>query len=366
MIIKKIFIVIWAQLNLLISFASLLALFLTLPSRLPEIPEREPARLTGYLPWHSHIKGFKNEVGDTIHLYVGSIIGITAHFAIYWAFFYKPPKNTISNFQSSIGSTPATMFNKLIAIYCLISFYAVLLSFFIDVSKLWSPFGTGHNSAEVMILILLADGGIIKSNTFWFITFAYSFTTATLSAILPWPKDGLFFKFQGLIFDWMLVFTFTRLLRKTYSKQKKMGKSRLPLNSDFKEEEVSKGVVHKTTTVPLTTITHPRQLWLLVIASIFHIGGNLLVTLFNTDGWAYYTLTLTYGITFSLYAFYIYLETHAHDETKEKIFFMPKTPTWQLTTLYIWSTFLSLLFIRIATYGFERIVIKDTILGSII
>ncbi|KAG9300631.1 hypothetical protein G9A89_023429 [Geosiphon pyriformis] len=275
---------IWAQFNLLISFASLLALFLTLPSRLPEIPEREPDRLTGYLPWHKPLKGFNNEVADTLHLYIAVVFGITAHLAMYWAFFYKPPKNTISNFQTSISSTPATMFNKLLAIYCFISYYSTLLSFFIDISKLWSGSGTGHNTAEVMILMLLADGGTITSNTFWLITFSYSFITATLCAILPWPKDALFFKFQGKNGSKRLkndIFTFTF----TYSKQKKMGKSRLPLTSDFKEEEDSKSVAQKITTVLPTTITHPRQLWLLEISSILHLCCNLLATLFYSSGW---------------------------------------------------------------------------------
>ncbi|KAG0277669.1 hypothetical protein BGZ95_005559 [Linnemannia exigua] len=66
---------------------------------------------------------------------------------------------------------------------------------------------------------------------------------------------------------------------------------------------------------------NPDQIWLLVAASIFHVIGNCVTTIFITSLYAMAAFHVSYGIAYPLYAYYLYVDNHALRQTK---IYMPK------------------------------------------
>ncbi|KAF9148672.1 hypothetical protein BG015_009578 [Linnemannia schmuckeri] len=66
---------------------------------------------------------------------------------------------------------------------------------------------------------------------------------------------------------------------------------------------------------------NPDQIWLLVAASVFHVIGNCVTTIFITNLYAMAAFHVSYGIAYPLYAYYLYVDNHALRQTK---IYMPK------------------------------------------
>ncbi|GJJ73522.1 hypothetical protein EMPS_05880 [Entomortierella parvispora] len=61
---------------------------------------------------------------------------------------------------------------------------------------------------------------------------------------------------------------------------------------------------------------NPEQLLLLVAAAIFHVIGNCVTTIWITNLYAMAVFQISYGVSFPLYAYYLYVDNHALRQTK--------------------------------------------------
>ncbi|KAF8951335.1 hypothetical protein BGZ52_012358 [Haplosporangium bisporale] len=61
---------------------------------------------------------------------------------------------------------------------------------------------------------------------------------------------------------------------------------------------------------------NPDQIWLLIAASIAHVIGNCVTTIWITSTYAMAAFHISYGVSFPLYAYYLYVDNHALRQTK--------------------------------------------------
>ncbi|CAG8765319.1 12371_t:CDS:2, partial [Gigaspora rosea] len=240
-------------------FLSLLALVLVLLSFVginPEVPKQAPYRFTGYLSWL--------------------------------------PKQEDDN---DVASSPTIDFNRVLAIYIVTTLLAGAVLFFVGAGKIWVAVGVFHNASEFIILIMLGSGGKIKSSTFWPILGFYIFIISITCILFKFPYDALWFKGQGLCFDWALIIEFTRIYLTTLHELKHGGANHDDLDELIENEDDSshhKSIIH-----------HPHQLLLLIFD--FHVS--------------------------SIYP--------------KKRIYLPETPSWKVAAISIFSIALSLLTIRL-------------------
>ena len=79
--------------------------------------------------------------------------------------------------------------------------------------------------------------------------------------------------------DFALVIEFTRILIAT-KEHLRDGSNTLPLIDDENDNDID---AHKNSPIWPATINFPNNLWLLIVASGFHIGGNVINTLYSAD-----------------------------------------------------------------------------------
>ncbi|KAF9955382.1 hypothetical protein BGZ70_010256 [Mortierella alpina] len=61
---------------------------------------------------------------------------------------------------------------------------------------------------------------------------------------------------------------------------------------------------------------NPDQIGLLIAAAIFHVLGNCMTTIWATSIYAMAAFHVSYGLSFPLYAYYLYVDNHALRQTK--------------------------------------------------
>ena len=61
---------------------------------------------------------------------------------------------------------------------------------------------------------------------------------------------------------------------------------------------------------------NPDQILILVAASIFHVIGNCVTTIWITSTYAMAAFQVSYGVSYPLYAYYLYVDNHALRQTK--------------------------------------------------
>ncbi|CAG8758774.1 20493_t:CDS:2, partial [Gigaspora rosea] len=199
-------------------FLSLLALVLVLLSFVgvnPEVPKQVPYRFTGYLSWLPKLEGYDDNMLDAATLFNIITMLLSSYYALKWA--YNPPTNPklITRFYSAgdrdATSSPTIDFDRALAIYIVTTLLAGAALFFVGAGKIWVAVGIFHNASEFIILIMLGSGGKIKSSssTFWPILGFYIFIISITCTLFKFPYDALWFKGQGLCFDWALIIEFT-------------------------------------------------------------------------------------------------------------------------------------------------------------
>ncbi|KAF9919121.1 hypothetical protein FBU30_011146 [Linnemannia zychae] len=78
---------------------------------------------------------------------------------------------------------------------------------------------------------------------------------------------------------------------------------------------------------------NPDQIWLLIAASVFHVVGNCVTTIWVTSLYALAAFHVSYGLAFPLYAYYLYVDNHALRQTK---IYMPSfTKVKNITYLFV-------------------------------
>ncbi|KAG9286344.1 hypothetical protein G9A89_014510 [Geosiphon pyriformis] len=326
-----------------VSLVALIILILTFPkSNGKAFPEQEPSLTTGFPTWHSKLKNFNFEKKYAAIGFAFTFESLGGILAIKWAYNKKQPRQVISYFYNGVTATITTsVFNHLIALYTIFTALAGLATLLFDIGKLWETFGVFHNLWEVAVLLLLQQGGKINNISRYILTLGiYIFSVHFIVVFLNWPLDATFFKFQGLIFDFALAIVFPIIYISTRKHVREEAETHIPLDNQNDPQE------HQEDELKPYIIDHPKQLLLLVVASLVHVFGNLANTAFASSATADIIFHASYAISFSLYPLYVFLDTHGASVLPHKRIYLPEPPVWKIALIFIWSTFLSLSTIR--------------------
>ncbi|CAG8579583.1 12755_t:CDS:2, partial [Racocetra persica] len=251
-------------------------------ANLSKIPTPVNSTLTGFQTFHPEFHNFNIETWYTM-LFFTAVIGIVLSiFILIWSAKYE----TINFFIYHGEKTPTTSFNYLIAGYNFITGTIAITFIIFDLGKFWTALGVIHNFFEVIMMLLLHQGGNFDSNYNilpW--SFLYLLVAEGVAILLDWPLNAFWFKFQGLAIDWAFVIQFVRLYIET-KKNYREGYDSLPQHAsdDGRERESEE---HDR---PNHQIHHHKKdghvchVSLLAVAALFHIAGNVFNTLFSTEG----------------------------------------------------------------------------------
>ncbi|GES76753.1 hypothetical protein GLOIN_2v1564425 [Rhizophagus clarus] len=280
-----------------VSLLSILVLLLiSFPKELEEVPEQAIARWTGYRAWHPELIDYNDEIADSLVL-LAILLTLGMAEIFYWLF---------------------------------------------DVGKLWSVTGTLHNVLEIAILLSLHKGGKLKSNLTFVWLGGFILLVTILSMKLSWPYDGIWFKIQGLCADYAVIVQFIRIYFLTRKNLREVNDEQLPLNTD-------ELVIHSTSKNKISfdeffpdSVSHPDQLILLILASIVHLIGNIANSIWVRSTLAFQIFQLSYVITWPLYAYYIYVDTHCNGTFQQKRIYLPDTKRWKVTCVTIFIFILSI------------------------
>ncbi|KAG0006707.1 hypothetical protein BGZ65_004952 [Modicella reniformis] len=253
-----------------------------------------------------------------------------------------------------IKEVTSTQFNTFILYYIYATWLAVVGFFLFDISKVWSVVGAMHNLLEVALLVGLHSGGQTTNVRFALYLFTYVFLVVVASIYLPWPVDAVFFRWQGLCSDYGLIIMFSRMYSTTKAQLEISGGAdvhdqRIAIvqsgiacsnniasiysiqnqsNGDLDTHAHSNNAANNNTVDAINNELdlenpvwsskweNPRQLLFLIVAAIVHTFGNDFATIFSTQPYANGVFLASYGITFPLYAYYLYVDTHALRQSK--------------------------------------------------
>ncbi|RIA88932.1 hypothetical protein C1645_218950 [Glomus cerebriforme] len=181
----------------------------------------------------------------------------------------------------------------------------------------------------------------------FFICSTYIVMINLLIIAIKWPLDYLFFKAQNLILDSALLIILSRIYLHTYYYIKDQ-KPLLPQTVEAAEEGGDQENKEEIITKKLKYITHPNQVFLLPLAAFVHILGNIVSYLLINNIIGNIVFLLSNAIAFSMYSFYIYLDTHyATNRFKSKNIVLPHTTTWKLVFIFSWATIFSATVVRV-------------------
>ncbi|KAF0510993.1 patatin-domain-containing protein [Gigaspora margarita] len=307
---------------------------------------QDTSRLLGYPTWHPPIKGNDYNKSDSALLFSSLLMAITCYLAARWTA-YLPSTRKLQTYFISDDSAPvsAYYFNRLLVLYnfnTMITLFALLI---FDAGKFWVALGMIHNTTEFVVLVLIGSGGRLKNINFYGILLCYIILVYCGTLFIDWPYDAVFFKFQGLCFDYALMITFIRIYFNTkYELKHGDGAERIPLtneeaNPDDHLHDQQYGFVH-----------HPCQLLILVFASAFHNVGNLIATVSIEDLLPSILSVLTYAITYPVYMYYVYVDTHSTSNYPTKRIYLPSTPGWKKFVIATISICCALLTVRLGAF----------------
>ncbi|KAI8851227.1 hypothetical protein BC829DRAFT_387627 [Chytridium lagenaria] len=253
---------------------------------LPSPPPQVISPITGFPTWRTPVPGVNLESIEVGLIYsaLGMLLGL--FLAYRYDIFKRQAKGDITsaeNLNDTGNVVPLTGVTALIRNYIIASIGSALIVMPFDLGKIFSTLGAVHNSAEVALCIILASqygfkflqpAMLIYLTQLWF-----------LCLVLPWPYDALFFKWQGLIFDFYLFISFLRLY--VYNKfvyfSSPDERRRLIVEEGAADENEG--------TSPLF-----QRVLYCVFAAFVHVGGNVFFVIFQT----------CYGIAYPLYGFFVY------------------------------------------------------------
>ncbi|UZO27139.1 uncharacterized protein OCT59_019345 [Rhizophagus irregularis] len=313
-------------------------------------PQQERSKLTGSPVWHGEIENFDQQILNSGTLVPIMLIFCSTIISIIFSYKKSKSKAYISYFifpdyPTTLKNNPSNIttrsFNKKLAYYSLFVFVTSLNYYILESGKLWSTLNSLHNLIELIIILFLTLEGQIHKNTFlvFFVCSSYIVLINLLITILKWPLDYIAFKAQNLILDFTLVILFVRIYLHTYYYIKEQ-KPVLPSHSDDQEEN--------TANKKLKFITHPNQVLLLPLAALVHVFGIIASYVLINNIIGNIAFLVSTAISFSIYSFYIYLDTHYTTNTfNSKNIVLPYTPTWKLIIIFSWSIILSAATIRI-------------------
>ncbi|KAF9916233.1 hypothetical protein BX616_004282 [Lobosporangium transversale] len=422
-------------------------------------PEQSRSPLTGFPTWHGTIPNEDKEVNYAFVL-AALLFTVGASYLSHRA--TKSPSRSLTGFVTlSTGNEESSVqVNELIQYYIDATTISVVGYIFFDVGKIWAVVGVLHNLLEVALLLTFLQGGRVTKVSFGLYLFVYVCLVILFSVYLDWPKDAIFFRWQGLCSDFGLVIMFVRIFISTKKQLEAFG------NRDLHDEELARAqsVVERLAqeqersgSIDALAIHHPKagdriahtagpssatvavnspldylqsglkkfvalpptppqshqpkdrspestprsqhqahfdgetvhvlvgddsanvdandctrpvvrtlskdksiwgvewynpnQLLILIAASVFHLVGNVLVTIWPRSMYALAAFQFSYGVVFPLYAYYLYVDNHALRQTKVYLPQFTKVKTFTVICLtFIGAT----LTIRLALYFSTR------------
>ncbi|CAG8672773.1 6724_t:CDS:1 [Funneliformis mosseae] len=328
---------------------SLVILFLSFASVKMDvdIPQDNNTR-TGYPVWHPPFPGHYGEDQDATILASVILMAVGGYFAYKWTLFDTKTNEELVTYlvDSAFNKTTSIYFNQILAAYSLVTCITGIAYLAFDVGKLWVTVGVFHNGLEVVLLIALHQGGKIVSNKFLAWMILYFVSALGFSIFLDWPYDTVWFKMQGLCQDFGLAITFTRIYFATRNGYGDETHQRL---FDVESPREHNGV--KEYTFGSVTRFTPNFVLLLVLASYTHILGNVYATILYTRSSSYLVLSFTYCITFPIYCYFVYLDTHSvATPPSQKYIILPDTNKPKVVLITLSVLFLSFLCTRLSFY----------------
>ncbi|CAI2181956.1 6509_t:CDS:1 [Funneliformis geosporum] len=306
---------------------------------------------TGFPAWHPPLKGYNDESLEATIIFSAFVMAICAYFSFKWT--SQVPEEFKTYFiDKNINKTPTTEFDRLIAWYATITSLTGIAYFLFDVGKMWVTTGVLHNAIEVMILFAIHQGGSVKSSSFpaWIIL--YVLITSALSLYLSWPADALWFKMQGLVLDYFLAIQFARIF---FGSCKGIGDEGHRL---FDAENPGRTTIIRDSNTSENDVIvddksvgyfRPRYTLLLFFADFAHIFGNVYVTIWAFEVHSYILFSFTYCITFPLYTYFIYLDTHTVAmRPAQKYIVVPDADKLNVILVILSAIFLSFLTAKIS------------------
>ncbi|CAG8480315.1 36912_t:CDS:2, partial [Gigaspora margarita] len=199
----------------------------------PDPPQQKISSLTGLPVWIAASPGFTaiNETVGLIEYVAAFLTGALATYCVYIKLKNRRPANTnpiVSNPDeiSPVDGQDTTeeivwtkmLFDTIITGYIIVTFIALITISIFEAGKLWSAFGIYHNVLELCLAAALLQNG---KGTFNYImglitTVVYSISAVAITSQLDWYWDATFFKFQGLILDFLLPVLFIRVALQTH------------------------------------------------------------------------------------------------------------------------------------------------------
>ncbi|CAG8712264.1 20164_t:CDS:2 [Cetraspora pellucida] len=201
----------------------------------------------------------------------------------------------------------------------------------LDVGKLWSPIGLLYNVAEISLLACIHYGGKITAIKYW-----------------AWVLRYVVIVIIGQSIQVALVITFFRLYFTTRRKLHEH-ESSLPINIERENPEPSDppedAIPHEPSSeypLPLSFLPQPKQIVTLIVASSVHLFGDSIFVIFLNHPNAYLLSALSYALSYGIFAYYIWLDTHCYRILPRKRIYAPETSTWKLFGIDVRETLTSL------------------------
>ncbi|CAG8760112.1 38682_t:CDS:2 [Gigaspora margarita] len=256
---------------------------------------QDRSRLLGYPTWHPPIKGRNDNKSDSALFFTTLLMAITCYLGARWTA-HPPTTRKLQTYFISDDSAPvsAYYFNRHLVIYNFITTFTMFAVIILDLGKLWATIGILHNTIEFAILVLIGSGGRLKNISFYGVLLSYAFFVYCGVLLIDWPYDAVWFKIQGLCFDYALMIIFIRIYFNTKHELK---------HGDGAE----------------------------------HIMPSILSS-------------LTYGITFPAYMYYVYVDTHSTSIYPTKRIYLPSTPGWKKFVIGTIAFSCSVLTMRFGAY----------------
>ncbi|GBB96177.1 hypothetical protein RclHR1_00270023 [Rhizophagus clarus] len=318
-----------------------------------KLPPQANGTHTGYPVWHPPLSNSDEQVNAATIIYSAVLMIIGGALAYKWTNFDTKTNSKLLTYfvDRELNKVPTIEFDRYLASYCLITSLTGIVYYLIDVGKIWATVGVLHNANEIIIMVSLHQGGRITSNSVLAWLLFYVLFAGALSIYLEWPFDALWFKVQGLCSDFALVIQFTRIYFNTSKEYGHESHQRLFDPERPRRDNTSgENAVAVTETIEDRALGpfRPCYILLLVLASSLHIFGNILTTIWIYNFHSYVIFSFTYCITYPLYAYFVYLDTHTYAiPPAQKYIILPDPSKLKVILVTLSSIFLAILTARI-------------------
>ncbi|CAG8712271.1 20165_t:CDS:2, partial [Cetraspora pellucida] len=223
----------------------------------------------------------------------------------------------------------------------------------LDSGKLWSSIRILSTVAEISLLACIHYGGEIKSIRYWVWVLRYSIIVVIGCVWFDFPYDAFWFQIQAQSVQAALVITFFRLYFATRKNLHNHRSSHL-INTEHENpdpnvppEDSIPNEPNSEYPLPLSFLPQPKQLVGLIFASSVHFLGDSIYVLFPNHPSAYLLSALSYALSYGVFAYYIWLDTHCYRMLPRKRIYVPETSTWKVICITIFSITIALVVTRL-------------------